>query len=150
MASTLMQTIEETVSDPTVTYDTERMTITLSVIVSLAEGAKDVTIMAAPVTIPKDTWTLIWNLVVDTPGLVADFANPGIVLLPPLPPKVTVVAGPSAVSSTRWTATFKNEVLTTNTFSYDIAIDWSYGATKVLGQTTIHDPTIVVTKDPIG
>jgi len=149
MPSTLIQTIEQ-LADPTVTYDTERMIITLSVIVTLAEGAKEVTITAAPVTIPKDAWTLIWDLVVDTPGLVANFADHGIVLLPPLPPKVTVVEGPSSVSPSRWTATFQNEVLNTNAFSYDIAVDWSHGATEVLVRTTVHDPTIVVTKDPIG
>jgi hypothetical protein len=159
MPSTLMQTVEQGIADPTVIYDSKAMTITSSVIVTLAEGAKDVTIMAAPVTVPRDTWTLIWNLVVDTPGLTAVFAGPGIILLPPLPPKVAVVEWPSAVTPTRSTATLGNAVLGTNAFNYDIAVDWSFSVSPSMGtfplepltvQTTVHDPTIVVTKDPIG
>lgn len=138
-----------TATDPKVIYDPVNMTITATVIVSLPPGAGDITITTAPITIPKDTWTLFWDLVVDTPGIVAQFADPGIIFLPPLPPKVTVVKEPSG-DATRWTAELRNEVLGVNAFNYDIAVSWSPINAAVVATVTVHDPTIVVTKDPIG
>ncbi len=149
MQATLTQPATTTAVESTVTYDTENMTITATVVVTLAPEASDITITTAPITIPKDTWTLFWDLVVDTPGLSAEFANPGIVFLPPLPPKVTVIQEPSG-TATRWTAVLKNEVVGVNSFNYDIGIDWSFGEFAVIEHLTVHDPTIVVTKDPIG
>lgn len=78
----------------------------MTVVVALEKGQPDITTLVAPVTIPAGTWTLFWNLVVDTIGLNARFNSAkGISLTPPLPPKVTVVAGPSGISPDRWTAT---------------------------------------------
>jgi hypothetical protein len=138
-----------TATDPKVIYDPVNMTITATVIVSLPPGAGDITITTAPITIPKDTWTLFWDLVVDTPEINAWFADPGIIFLPPLPPKVTVIEQPSG-GPVRWTAVLKNEVVGVNAFNYDIAVAWSTNVSEVLAHTTVHDPTIVVTKDPIG
>jgi hypothetical protein len=150
MQATLSQPATLTAAtEPTVTYDPVRMTITATVIVSLEPDRSEITITAAPITIPKDTWTLFWDLVVDTPGLTAEFAKPGIVFLPPLPPKVKILKEPGG-DALRWTAEIGNEVVNVNTFSYDIAVSWSLSNAEVTGTITVHDPTIVVTKDPIG
>lgn len=149
MQATLTQPMQTIGTDSTVTYHPVNNTIAVTVVVSHEEGQPDITTLVAPVTIPTGTWTLFWNLVVDTIGLNAVF-NPakGILLTPPLPPKVTVVSQPAAVSPEQWKATFTNEVTDVNAFTYVTGIDWSFGVSALVG-TTFHDPTIAVTKDPI-
>jgi hypothetical protein len=150
MNTTLSQPVPLTAAtDPIVIYDPVNKTITATVVVSLPPGAEDITIETAPIAVPQGTWTLYWDRVVDTPGLFAVFnEKKGIVFLPPLPPKVTVLEEPSG-TAVRWTARLSNEVITVNEFSYDIGIDWAVSVTDVIARTTVHDPTIVVTKDPI-
>ncbi|HEY7215746.1 MAG TPA: hypothetical protein VIC28_14030 [Thermoanaerobaculia bacterium] len=125
------------------------MSISLTVVVSLPEGQEDINIDAAPVAFPHGRWTLYWSLVVDTPGLIAEFGDPGIILPPSsgLPAKVSVVSGPAA-DGDDWTAEFQSDVLSANAFNYEISIDWHLSTEEVTRNVTIHDPTISVTNDP--
>ncbi|HEV8579293.1 MAG TPA: hypothetical protein VGX68_09440 [Thermoanaerobaculia bacterium] len=140
--------MEETHPEPTVTFDAENMTVTLKVVVFLPEGAEDIVIETAPAAIPHGNWTFVWVLDVSTSGLIAEFADPGIIL-GSLPPLVRVLKAPSGTAET-WTAQLRNEVQSANAFNYDIAVDWHLLEDNVIRNVTIHDPTIAVTTDPIG
>jgi hypothetical protein len=136
-----------------ISHDLENKVITVEVMVAQAPGSDTITISAPPVSVPSGTWTVSWDLVVTTPGLVAQFGSPGIALYKEsqLPPDVTVVSLPTAVSSQRWALQLSNEVSDVNTIDYGIGIDWmSTGGTRTIPAlvTTLHDPTIVVVKDP--
>lgn len=110
------------------------------------------TISVPPVTLPLGTWTVNWDFVVTTPVLAAKILSFGIDLSKerPLPPRVSVVAGPAAVSPQRWAMQLRNDVADVNAVNYKVSITWQagpHGPAHVA--TTIHDPTIAVVKDPI-
>lgn len=152
MISTLRKaSAEVTHPEPTITFDAANMTVTLKVVVFLPEGGSDIVIEAAPAAIPHGEWTFVWDLDVSLP-VIAQFANPGIILPAPgssLPPLVRVTKAPSGTAE-EWTATLKNDVQSAQAFNYDIAIDWHLETEEVIQHVTIHDPTIAVTTDPIG
>jgi len=137
----------------TISHDLANKVITVEVMVAQAPDSGTITISAPPVALPSGIWTVYWDLVVTTPGLVAQFGSPGIALSTksPLPAKVTVVNSPAAVSSQRWALQLGNEVSDVNTLDYGIGIDWSSaGATHTIPALVpaFEDPTIVVVKDP--
>jgi hypothetical protein len=149
MLSTARKTrLEETHPEPTVTFDAENRIVILKVVVFLPEGGSDIVIEAAPAAIPHGDWTFVWDLDVSTSGLVAQFANPGIIL-GSLPPQVRILKAPSGIAE-EWTAQLRNEVQSANAFNYDIAVEWHLREDEVLHKVTVHDPTIAVTTDPIG
>lgn len=144
----------------TVTYDPAQKTIAIEVIASLPTGASDLELEVSPVTVPRDTWTLIWDLVVTTPGLNVDFSDPGIILpleSPQKPQQVTVVSLPASDGAGRWTAQLRNDGSDIAEFRYDIASDWflidsADPAVDPIVKTKhiCHDPTIALVKEPIG
>jgi hypothetical protein len=132
-------------------YDEKTMTIHIEVAVYLNSTGSDIDILAAPVLLPADEWTLFWNLRVEGEGIEASFADPGgIVFAPEIPPRVTVVEEPHAVSGTEWTAKVLNQVVGVNLFHYTIAVEWSPIGANGPQRVTKKDPTIAVTSDPIG
>jgi hypothetical protein len=136
---------------PTVMYDSVNNVIIVEVVVAQSPRAGKILISAPPVTIPTGRWTVSWELMVSTSGLIASFANPGIVLPTTLPPSVTCLATTS-VSEGRWTAQFDNEVVNVESFHYEIGIDSVSNTGTHRGQIhvmTYQDPTIAVVKDPI-
>lgn len=142
----------------TVTYDPAQKTIAIEVIASLPTGTSNLELEASPVTVPRDTWTLIWDLVVTTPGIRVDFSDPGIILpleSPQKPHQVTVVSLPASDGAGRWTAQLRNDGSDTAELSYDIAVDLIDSADSavdpIVKTTHIrHDPTIALVKEPIG
>ena len=134
-----------------ISHDSVNRIISVEVMVSQPSDSSMVTIYAPPITVPSGTWTVNWDLVVTTEGLLAQFASSGIALLTdcPLPSKVTVVSPPAAVSLHRWSLQLGNDVDDVNTLGYGIGIDWSSaGGTGTALLPAYHDPTIVVVKDP--
>lgn len=136
-----------------ISHDLENKVITVEVMVAQPLGSDTITISAPPVSVPSGTWTVNWDLVVITPGLVAQFGSPGIALYKEshLPLNVTVLRLPTVVSPQRWALQLRNEVSDVNSIDYGIGIDWmSAGGTHTIPAlvTTLHDPTIVVVKDP--
>jgi hypothetical protein len=136
-----------------ISHDLENKVINVEVIVAQTSGSDTITISAPPVSVPSGTWTVNWDLVVITPGLVAQFGSPGIALSTkrPLPEEVAVVDSPAMVSSQRWGLKLQNQVSDVDTLDYGIGIDWmSAGGTHTIPALVpaFHDPTIVVVKDP--
>lgn len=143
----------------TVTFDPVQKIIAIEAIASLPTSASDLDVEVSPVAVPRGTWALIWDLVVITSGLSAEFSSPGIILplLPPeLPPQVTIISPPISDGAGRWTAQLENDGSDVAELRYDVAIDWSFGsADPALGPITkntriTHDPTISVVKEPMG
>ncbi len=152
MPSTLSQPATLTAGqEPTVTYDPANHTITSTVIVAVPPSESGITVTTAPLAIPHGSWTLFWDLMVaTTPELHAEFGDPGITFpLESLPPNITVESQPSG-DATQVSAKIRNHVTTTNSFNYDVNVSWSLGESDVVVKHTVHDPTIVVTQDPIG
>jgi hypothetical protein len=144
----------------TVSYDPAQKTIAIEVIASLPTGASNLEFEVSPVAVPRDTWTLIWDLVVTTPGLSAEFSDPGIILpleSPQKPQQVTVVSPPASDGVGRWTAQLRNDGSDIAEFSYFIVVDWFLISSVdpavdpiVKITQTCHDPTISVVKEPMG
>jgi hypothetical protein len=146
----------------TVAYDPAIKTIDIEVILSL--NALGVQFEVAPVTVPRGTWTLTWDLVVTTAGLKATFNGAGIILppapspLPSLPPllalpqDVTVVSGPMSLGAGRSTAKLKNDGIGVAAFKYYLVVDSlvSSGGFFEEKKTVYHDPTIAVVEEPMG
>ncbi|HEY2289146.1 MAG TPA: hypothetical protein VGM86_00470 [Thermoanaerobaculia bacterium] len=115
------QNAASTSAIPTVLYDSVNRAITAEVVVSRPPGASAITISVPPLTIPHlGTWTLVWDLRVISVGLTAQLANPGIVLQT-LPPKVTLLAGPTG-TATQWSVRLENNVSVASSFKYDIIV----------------------------
>src|SRR3954463_9810758 len=136
----------------TISHDSANRVITVEVTVAQPLGTGAVTIYAPPVTVPSGAWTVNWDLVVTTSGLAAQFAPSGILLVPDraLPPGVTIVTPPAAVSPQRWTLQLLNAVTVANAFLYRIGVTSQLGTNKSTRATSYHDPTIAVVKDPAG
>jgi hypothetical protein len=132
-------------------YDEKTMTVHIEVAVYLNSTGSDIEILAAPVLLPADEWTLFWNLRVEGEEIEASFTDPGgIVFSPEIPSRVTVVEEPHAVSGAEWTAKVLNQVVGVNLFHYTITIAWSPIGANGPERVTKKDPTIAVTSDPIG
>jgi hypothetical protein len=132
-------------------YDTDGSEISVTVIVSLFDGNTIVTV--APLTVPKGTWTVLWNLVAG-PGIssVRFPQTDGIFVppdqQPPIPRNVTL-SGSQRNSDTQWQLQVENTVTTINSFNYDITVEPLDTSAVSLGPTVVHDPTIAVTQDPM-
>jgi hypothetical protein len=132
-------------------YDTDGSDISVTVIVSLFEGRTIVTV--APLTVPKGTWTVLWNLVAG-PGIssVRFPQTDGIFVppdqQPPIPRNVTL-SGSQWNSDTQWQLQVENAVTTINSFNYDITVEPVDASDVSLGPIVVHDPTIAVTQDPM-
>jgi hypothetical protein len=106
---------------PTVMYDLVHRVITAEVVVGQLPVVGTITIVVPPLTIPHlGTWTLAWDLRVISIGLAARFADPGIVLHT-LPPKVTLLAGPTGTAA-QWSVRLENKVSVASAFKYDIVV----------------------------
>jgi hypothetical protein len=120
------------------------------------------TMVCAPFLVPKGIWTIVWNLVTlheprgkdDPEPLQATFAEKGIA--PLFGQEVKLLTPPWQVSPTQWAVSIDNQTeKRADALSYDIAIQ--YGPANNSGDRRVyraneichHDPTIVVTKDPI-
>jgi len=162
-AAARIQQVEdvETTTGPTVTYDSTNQTIAATVIVSLPSGAEDLVYDTPLIGIPGPgelgpRWTVFWNLQLgDGLSSVSFPASDGIVVPATgttLPPHVTPSGSQMGASSTQWQVTIENTVTGANSFNYDITAVGTPVQVSTLASftTTTHDPTIVVTKDPIG
>jgi len=149
-----------TVQDPV--FDLANKEITAEVLVSLIDAPPGLSIQVSPgIFIPgsgapdkPSIWTMIWNVKCDATLESASFENrsQGIAIPGGLPPGIAILtSGPSVLGSLpgQWTITFENSLTTQppQTFNYDILIQAQSNGTKQLRK---HDPTIVVTKDPMG
>ena len=134
-----------------VVYDSQNFEISATFVVSLAPGQEDASIQTAPITVPAGTWTLRWNLIPGSGVTTAIFPlQDGIVPRPPVPPNVSVDSSQrNPDKATQWVLELTNQVVSVNSFNYDILINWSSGSNALL-RHLVHDPTIAVTKDPIG
>jgi hypothetical protein len=152
-----------TTTGPTVTYDAGNQTIAATVIVSLPSGAEDLVYDTPLIGIPGPgelgpRWTVFWNLQLGDGLSSVSFPESDGIVVPAtgttLPPHVTVTPSSSHMgsSSTQWQVTIENTVTGANSFNYDItAIGIPVQVSTLASfKTTTHDPTIVVTKDPIG
>jgi hypothetical protein len=161
MVSTLEQSAAQlnTTQLPSVTYDVSQKKISVTVIVSKPSGSTDLTFDAPIFGVPGSgssgvsaTWTVTWTVV---PGDGLDsvsFNSPGIVIPAAgssLPDRVSDPVDTEAVpeSSDQWQATIVQQVTDVNAFSYTLSVTGDIGGTLILDS---HDPTIVVTLDPMG
>ncbi len=151
---------------PTVTYDYANQRITATVIVGWDAATKELVVHAPLIAIPKggkpSPWTLLWKVLPDpTTVSKASFrsATEGVEIPedyngPNLPPKVTIsrlepVPSPDAQPPKHWTATIANTVRSSNSFHYILSVKGTpLGTTQAMFKR--HDPTIVVTPDPMG
>jgi hypothetical protein len=97
---------------------------------------------------------VVWKLVPRGDLSSADFDTDGIVFpstTPPMPPNVS--SSNSALvegAQDQWTVTIENWVTDVNSFHYDISVQAPIPGSPKPFLKTVHDPTIVVTLDPIG
>jgi hypothetical protein len=99
--------------------------------------------------LPTGTWQVDWELEV-AESITTTLE--GVALPGSLPADVFLESSPAALSSSRWTATLRNERSETeglSEFEYDIILDEALRLVKTNPEIT-KDPTIVVTTDPIG
>ena len=133
---------------PSIHYDEDSSEILTTVIVSLVNGEKTITM--APLTVPLGTWTVTWNLVAGTGIESATFAQTdGIYVQDQSFPKNVTLGTPQGISDTQWQLAVQNSVMTVNSFNYTInveATDLSTGRSDLI---TRVDPTIAVTQDPM-
>ncbi len=148
------------ITEPTVTYDAKNQVVSATVIVSLPPDLTDLVYAAPLIGVPGPgelgpTWTVLWNLIAGE-GLSSVFfpSSDGIVLPSPgtsLPPNVQNLESHLGSVDTQWIVVLRNTVTDVNMLNYDItATGASFAITPLSFTTTTHDPTIVVTKDPIG
>lgn len=136
-------TTPEEVPQPTVSFDGDQ--INIAVIVTPGSEPDQLAITAAPVLVPKGTWTMLFDLQT-AEGATAVFTS---VQLPenPLPSRNVTISGSGPVSGsngTQWSAVIDNQVTSFNGFNYTICV-----APSSSGPSTCKDPAIAVTSDPI-
>jgi len=156
--------ILETTLEPSVTYDAKNQQIHATVIVSLPQGAGDLVYQTPLIGVPGpgdlgNAWTVFWK-VLPGEGLTSVTFEAGDGIVVPasgtsLPPNVHASDSQMGSSLDEWQITIANTVTGTNSFNYDITcVGIPSGPSAEVGlkrfTTTTHDPTIVVTKDPIG
>jgi hypothetical protein len=133
---------------PTITHDAPNQIVTVYVVVTLNPDGQDITIAAAPVALLQGPWSVRWNLIVATPGLHAQFGDPGILIdAAGLPPRVSV--GTILSQPDHCAAQVSNAAQSSNQFNYWISVTWMWGNSETMVKT-VHDPTIAVTQDPVG
>jgi hypothetical protein len=120
-------------ADPTVTYDVANKKIQATVIATLLQP-NEYDVVAPPLSVPKATWTVFWNLQSDDPSAEISVDLPSN----PLPSGNVTVSNSGRVSPTQWTAIIANNTLSFNGFSYGIHV----------GQSSLQYPTVAVTPDP--
>ena len=146
---------------PTVTYDPVNQVITATVIVGFDTTTSSLVVHAPLIAVPKgvesSSWTALWNVAPDATLQSASFRSTSEGVEIPgqnLPPEVTLLAlgpvpSPSPQSPDQWQATFGNAVTGPNSFNYILSVKGTpLGST--LAMCKRHDPTIVVTPDPMG
>ena len=125
---------------PTVTFDFDTHTVTMTVITTDGSEPGTFNIVAAPVSLPLQTWTLIWELVSE--GNPAAFTS--IDFPDPLLPSGNATIVSSGGGGPEWTAVIENRVESFNGFNYTICV----GPAGSLEPVSCQDPTIAVTPDP--
>jgi hypothetical protein len=129
--------------EPTVRFDVQTATIFLTVIATPnPEISGEFNVVAAPVSVPRGTWKMVWDLRSSDELDRADFDK---VVLEPNPLPNVQTSDSRQVSPTEWRAVIDNHVTSFNGFSYFIHV---VPAGK-LQPVTRHDPSIAVTSDPI-
>ncbi len=152
----MLATIEQTTSsqeiptEPTVTFDSLN-SITMWVVVSSFQGL--LRFKAPPLAIngPKLgespwTWTVVWNFVPDSSvggfdRFEVQFPTPPT---PPLAPGITLGTPQQKTDTQVQTTITFDDTLKLASFNYDLS------AVVNNVQQVVHDPTIVVTPEPIG
>lgn len=148
--------VEATTEEPTVTYNAVQRQIAATVIASFLLGEVEPTFdFEAPlIAIPgpgkgSDIWTVTWTLE-PGPGVVsAIFDKENGISIPQVPSRLRIRESfrvPDQPS--QWQVTFQNNVISANSFNYVIKGDVKGADDRWLPFS--HDPTIVVTQDPIG
>lgn len=132
---------------PGVTYDEERAVIVATVFASLPPSAQEPLITAPVIAIPRTPsdaqhWTLFWVLMHDQTIDSASFGDNGIAFSGSMAVGVTMT-DPVQVSPTQWSVEIVNQAKLLSAFSYTIEV-------TATGRTITHDPTIVVTPEPMG
>jgi hypothetical protein len=133
-------------SEPTVTYNATEHQI-FATVIAIPEPDDHFTALVAPITIPKGTWTVFWNVINESAP--AEFSSIEIPADPLSSGNVTVSdsdAVPPPPPATQWTAVIENKVTSFNGFNYTIVLV-PQGQTNPLSR---HDPAIAVSSDPIG
>lgn len=141
--------------NPTVTYNLEEKLITATVIISLNSVTGVPENLVPILAIPKssDPWTVLWTIQYDpavfqaasfqsaSQGVQVEAMPAGVRLLMSGP-----VPSPDPASPDQWKITIENEATTKTLLSYKLFTKHTRG-----NQTTsmFHDPTIVVTLDPM-
>lgn len=141
---------------PVSTLCNRTLIVPLAVVPPLEEGG-DPSLLCAPFIVPQGSWTIVWNLVTlsaprgaeDPPALQATFAA-GRGILPVFGQELRLL-NCWQLSPTQWAASIVNEIeKRADAVTYDIAFDYGGKNGGYRSQDVCHhDPTIVVTKDPI-
>jgi hypothetical protein len=149
----MLATIEQTTcsleipTEPTVTFDSLN-SITMWVIVSSLQGAHSFKAPPLAINGPKLgespwTWTVVWNFVPDSS--VGGFDRFEVQFPTPPPAPGITLGTPQQNTKTQVQATITfDETLKLTSFNYDLS------AVVNNVQQVVHDPTIVVTPEPIG
>ncbi len=156
MASKLTDVNSVTELLPSVIYDPVHQVITATVIVGFDATTSNLVVHAPPIAIPKgvesSSWTVLWNVVPDATLQSASFLSTSEGVEIPgqnLPPEVTLTTLGEGQSLDQWQATFVNAVTGPNSFNYILLVKGTpLGSTLAMFKR--HDPTIVVTPDPMG
>ena len=154
---------------PSITYDVVGKKIWAMVIVSHAEGAENAAVAAPVIALPGpfgEKWAVIWTLKLGPGVAKATFSKEAGIIVPSaqkpsLPLGISILDSQRLPDTVRWQVTFKNEVLAVSQLNCDIAVEWfpptasSRAGDSPLPRVAprvvvVHDPTIVVTQDPIG
>lgn len=145
---------------PTVTYDLKEKLITATVIVSWDSVLGDLVVQAPIISIPgpgttgePSIWTVLWEAKPDPATLSsASFDSQGI-LIPALntsmPFGVSLLSLEPVSSPDGIEVTLENDVTSDGSLNYTVSVT---GTRIGEGQPRYkqHDPTIVVTQEPIG
>jgi hypothetical protein len=159
MVSTLKQSAAQlnTTQSPSVSFDVSQKTIAANVIVS--KPATDLIFDAPIFGVPGSgssgvpvTWTVTWTVVAGDGLDSVSFTSPGIVIPATGSSLPDGVSGPVDTNSVadnpaQWQAAITQAVTDVNAFNYTLIVEADSEGTKVPGS---HDPTIVVTLDPMG
>jgi hypothetical protein len=146
------------IEEPTVTFNAIQRQSTATVIVFLPPGQEKVFFEDPLIAIPgpsqqSDLWTVIWTLV-PGPGITSVFfsTDKAGIEIPQeeLPPRLQIMeSSPVLGEPSQWQVTFRNNVISANSFNYAINAEAIPDDARQL-KPIRHDPTIVVTQDPIG
>ncbi|HEX3128177.1 MAG TPA: hypothetical protein VH394_12680 [Thermoanaerobaculia bacterium] len=148
--------------EPTAIFDREGRLITAEVIVSW-DSIEDKLIVQAPIIdIPgpgtedePSPWTVLWKLMPDCSTIqLATFnsSSQGVIIPGPtsvLPLGVSLLESEPGETPDQWRVLIENKARSLSSFNYDLAITGTLISADIKHHRD-HDPTIVVTPDPIG